>query len=241
MRLLFLVALLPLLAFSQIGASEPVAEVVSTTNATSYAFGAFTPSANAILVVMVFATDTVAAGSMSGGSLTWTRKASYTWGAHTAYLFWARTGGSPASTTITFDCTGDAASGVSMSVVQFTGGDVVTADPIRQFRYGTATAANPSVTFASNMSTSNGYCAAFGINRTTVTSAPPGSWTETHDTGYSTPNAGGSGAFRAGGETGATVTFTAASGTWAMYAVEVYVSGSGPTVGSQGANRRRRA
>lgn len=207
-----------------IGCSEPVAELASTSNATSYALGAFTPSANATLVVLVFATGTAASGSMSGGGLTWTKKTDFAYNTNDrCYVFWANTGASPGSTTITFDCTGDAATGCVMMVFQFTGSDVNRADPIRQFKTGTGTAANPSVTFDSAMDTLNGYCAGFGIPRNPPTSTAPGSWTEIADTGYGTPTSGATGAYRAGGESGSTVTFTSASGNWGMVAVEVYV------------------
>lgn len=187
---LLIALLLPLQAHAAIGASEPVAEVASTTNATSYAFGAFTPSANSTLVVFVFATGTVAAGTMSGGSLTWTRATSQLYNSvDTAYVFWAQTGGSPGSTTITFDCTGDGATGAVMAVVEFTGTDATI--PIRQVKKSATTAANPTVTFNNALLTGNGYAAGFGMPRNPPTSAAPGSWTEIADTGYGTPTSGG--------------------------------------------------
>jgi hypothetical protein len=213
--------------------SEAVAELASSTNATSYALEAFTPAAEAVLVVLVFATGTVAAGTMSGGSLTWTRATSvaYNSGVDTAYVFWATTGASPGSTTITFHCTGDTATGCVLMAFQFTHADVSTPTPIRQVKTGTGSGANPAVTFDSALLPANGYCAGFGIPRNPPASTTPFEWTEVADTGYSTPTAGATGAFRVRHESGATITFTSASGAWGMVAVEVWGAGQGPIVG----------
>lgn len=229
-----------ILTLAAIGVTEPVAEVASTSNATSYAMTAFTPSANSTLVVMVFASGTVGAGTMTGGSLSWTRKTSILFNStSTAYVFWANTGSSPASTTITFDCSADAATGAVMTAFQFTDSDVVTADPIKQVKTAATTAANPTITFDAAMGTLNGYAAGFSVPRSPPASTPPTSWTEIADTGYSTPTGGASAAYRAGGETGSTVTFTSASAAYGMIAVEVYVSGAGPVGSAQGVYRNR--
>lgn len=201
--------------------TEAVAEVNSTTNAATYSFGAFTPTANAQLIVMVFATGTtLASPTMSGGGLAWRLLDSQLYNTtDTAYVFTARVGSSPSSTTITFDCTGDNATGASMVAFSVTGNNPW----IRQVKKGSGTTADPSLTMDLALKTDNAYVAAFGINRSTPTATSPGSgaWTEVADAGYSTPNNGAAGAFRNGGETGSTVTFTAASGNWAMFAVEV--------------------
>jgi hypothetical protein len=240
MRYLLAILLLVVNLFGAIGASEPTAEIASTSNASSYSFAAFTPSANATLVVLVFATGTTATATMSGGSLSWTRETSILYNTtDTAYLFWANTGASPGSTTITFDCTGDNATGVTMSVTEFTGSDVTTPNPIRQFKTAATTAANPSTTFDTGMNTNNGYVSGFGMPRNPPTSTPPASWTEMMDTGYSTPTAGASSAYRAGGETAAAITFTSSSAAYGMISAEVYVAGAGPVASAQGAYRRR--
>lgn len=211
-----------------IAINEPVAELVSTTDATSYAMTVFTPAANATLVVFVQATGTVAAGSMTGGSLTWTKKDSQVYNTvDTQYVFWANTGPSPASTTITFNCTGDAATGCVMLAFQCTGTDLQAADPIRQVAKNTGAATgNPTVTFASALLPSNGYCYGIGSARTTPGITPPTNWTETADSGYGTPAAGGAGAYRATGESGTQIATIATSHTWGMMAVEVNASAS---------------
>jgi hypothetical protein len=170
----------------------------------------------------------VAAGTMTGGGFTWTRATSQLWNSTaTIYLFWAKTGGAPGSTTITFDCTGDAATGCGMMAFQYTGADLVTPNPLKTALASAGSAADPTITVPA-METNNGYCAGFAIPRNPPVSAPPASWTEIADTGYATPATGGSGAYRAGGETGTTVTFTSASGNWGIVFAEVYVDGAGP-------------
>lgn len=181
---------------------------------------AFTPDANAVLVVIVVASDTVAAGSMTGGSLTWTKATSALFdGTGTVYLFWALTGASPGSTTITFDCTGDNASGCVLMAFSATGTDLTT--PVRQSKARTATAANPNLTLDAAMLPTGGYIAGFGMSRNPPVSAPPASWTEIADTGYANNTTGASGAYRAEGETGTTIAFTSASAAFGIVAVEL--------------------
>lgn len=200
--------------------SEPVAELVSSTDTTSYAMTAYTPTANSIQVVYVFASGTVAAGTMTGGSLTWIKAGSVAsnGGADTTYVFYARVGASPASTAPTFDCTGDAATGVVLTAFQLTG--VHWANPLRQLKTGAATAANPSVTMNIALKTGNGYTVGAQVPRNPATYTPPASWTEIADTGHTTPTKGAEAAFRAGGETGTTVTLTGASGAYGMIVAE---------------------
>lgn len=116
-----------------ISISEPVAEVSSNTDATSYATGSFTPAANSLLIAIVMATGTNAAGSFAGGSLTWTEIGTVLYSSNTCkgYAYRAQVGASPSSMTGTFDCTGDAATGCDIVMFQVTGHD--TGTPIRQF------------------------------------------------------------------------------------------------------------
>lgn len=231
-KLLIILFLLPKILFAQITASDPIAGVASTAQASSYAMSAFTPTAQSLLVVFVFATGTVAAApTMTGGSLTWTREASQTIGANSLHIFWARVGGSPVSTTITFDCTGDAGTGAVMSVIQFLGYDQIVINPIRQLRQNTATttSTNANITFPSALVTTNGYAAAFYGGLAANSSTPPTGWTEADDIAYSTPSTNQGVAYRAGGLTTAgAFAWTNASTTWQVQGVEVYASGAGP-------------
>lgn len=229
--------LIPIKAFGAIGISEQTTEIVSTTNAATYAFGSFTPTASSVLVVMAFGTGTVDDGAItntSGTSLTWTRKSSivYNGGVDTAYVFWAKTPASTAASVYTVDFTGDNATSCIAYILTFTGSDIVTADPIKQVKTNSATSTNATVTFNSALGTNNGYAIGWGGQLSSTNpanvSTQPTSWTEAGDNGIGTPTNNATCAFRAGSETGTTFTFTNASTNWGLVGVEVYVSGAGP-------------
>lgn len=212
-----------------LAASEAAAETADTSNTTSYAGTNFTPSANNLLLYFVNAAGTVAVATMSGGSLTWTRQDSQLNdnGVDTLYVFTAPTGSSPASCTPTFDCTGDAATGVTMCGYTISGYN--TSSPIVQIVKGSGNAANPAVTFAT-LNTNNAYFIGVGVNRTAPAVDPPsGSWTEICDTGHSSPGGGLQSSFRVNGETGTTYTCNAASSRYAIIGVEIAVA---PTAGA---------
>lgn len=220
-----------------IACTEPVAEIVSTSNASTYDFASFTPTASALLVVIAMVRGSVGVGTMvnvSGTSLTWTRKTAFAWnaGADTMYVHWAKVPASTVASVYRVDTGADGGTGCIAYMYQFTGHDAVTSDPIKQIATNAAATANPVATFATALNTNNGYCAGWegalsSANPANV-SAPPVSWTEVGDNGFATPTTNGSGAFRAGGETGTTVTFTAGATTYGIIAVEVYVDGAGP-------------
>lgn len=219
------IAVLAHSAFAAIGVSEPAGatETASSTDATSYTGpGPWTPAANSILVAGVAATSTVLANpTMTGGGLTWTLRSSSLYNAiSTVYVFTAVAGASPSSTTITFDCTGDGATGAVIGVVEVTGGN--TSNPVRQFKANNATSTNPTWTLDTAMDTNNGYFAFYGAPKNPPGTAAPTSWTLSLDTGHTSPTNGAAGAFRAGGETGTTVTFTDVDSlAWGGVAIEI--------------------
>lgn len=231
-KLLTILFFLPQILFAQITASDPVAGLASTSQAASYSMTAFTPTAQSLLVVMVFATGTVVADpTMTGGGLTWNLESAQTVGANKLAIFWARVGASPVSTTISFSCSGDNATGCVMSVIQFLGYDQIVKNPIRQFRQSTSTttSTNANITFPSALVTTNGYAAAFYGGLGANSSTQPTGWTEADDIAYTTPNTNQGVAYRAGGLTTAgAFAWTNASTTWQVQGVEVYVSGAGP-------------
>lgn len=215
-----------------IAITAPTPAVASTSNATTYAFAAFTPSANAILVILAFAGGTVAAGSITGGNkdYNWIKTTTKLYNTtDTAYMFWSRTPATPASMTFSFDCTGDAATGCVIIIFQITGADINTTNPIKQFITGGATSTNATGTFATGLNTNNGYIAGWGGELAAGASTPPASWIENGDVAYTTPAGNAAGAFRAGGEAGTTViTFTNASTAWGYIAAEIYADQAGP-------------
>lgn len=225
-----LILLTSLVCRAAIGVTEPVAEISSTANAASYAFGAFTPSAGSVLVMIVAVSGSVVTTATGTGGLIWTQKCAVTFNTtDRLFVLWAKVPTGTGSLTISIDVTGDNGTGAVGGMFQFTDVDLITRDPIRQCATNATTAANPVATFASSMITTNGYAAGFGMPRNPPTSAAPASWTETYDAGQGTPAQGGSGGFRAGGETGTTVTFTSASAAYGIAAVEVFVTGAGPS------------
>jgi hypothetical protein len=211
--------------------TKPTVGIASTSNASSYALGAFTPTANSLLVVFVFATGTVATGTMSGGGLTWNKITSGTYdaGADTMYAFYAKVGASPASTTITFDCTGDNATGTVLTCIQVTGYDSLTANPIKQSKVASGSTTNATASFSSALNTNNGYFIGWGGQLGANSSTPPTNWTETDDLAYTSPAANGTGAYKAGGlSTTGPWTFTNATTNWGWIGVEIYDWASGP-------------
>lgn len=214
-----------------IAIATTTAGLASTSNVTSYPMGAaYTPLANSLQVAFVIASATVAGSpTMTGGSLTWTRRTitqnniggiAADW-----VIFTAPVGASPASTTPTFDCTGDAATGCVISVVQFTGYDTTLSNPLRQSYIdgGATTSTNASCTFPLALIGNNGYFIGWSGTLTAPAATPPTNWTEVDDIAYATPSCNLETAYRAGGETTAgPFTFTSASTSWYSMGVEVW-------------------
>jgi hypothetical protein len=195
-----------------LGITEAVANLNNTADGTSYAFGAFTPAANCMLAVGVTlsASDADAATISDSSGLTWTKRNRAQYESPEAeddevYLWTAPVGGSPSSTTITVDCTGDAATGAFGTVFQITGTTVT----FVQSKVGTgAHTTAPSVAFDSNMNTNNAYVSVGGGGSNPPAVTPPASWTETADLGHTPPDVGHFSGYRVNGETGATVAWT---------------------------------
>ncbi len=210
--------------------TEPTVELAFTTNVSAYALGAFTPAANAYLVVMVFASGTVdAAPTMAGGSLTWRLLGKQIYNTtDSAYVFGAQAGGSPASCTATMTLPTDAATGCVMMIFSVTGHNLTA--PIRQVKTSATTAANPAIAFTNALRTGDATVAGFGMPRSPPASAPPssgGGWTEIADIGYATPTSGASGAYRVTGDTSSTITFTSLSAAYGALGVEFLVDATG--------------
>ncbi len=196
--------------------SEPVVEFVSNADASSYTHtSSFTPAANSVILIFVTATAcTLSAPTISGGS-GWSiapdieANCTFNSGVSSIYAFIGVAGASPGSFTCTFDCTGDPATGCTMSFLQFTGANTTT--PLAQFKIKNSTAStNPSITADSNLQTGNAYalCVANPANPAGITETT--NWTETVDTGHTSPTTGVFVQYRDGGESGATVTTTRA-------------------------------
>lgn len=213
----------------------------STSNTNSYAGTAGAPANGDLLIAIVQASDTVStrdggAGAFTmTGQWTWTLLQTYTYnsGADSIAIFWAKATGTT-STTPTFDCTGDNASGCVVDCYRITGQEGVDQPYIRQIKTNTGTSANPSVTMDTAVLTGNGVLG-FASNKTNNAAqwTAPGSWTEpaNHEVAYNTPTTSMQTCNRASGETGTTITWTNSNTTaWIVGVIEFYVSGSGPAV-----------
>jgi len=214
------------------------AAVASSSNTTSYAGPVGTPAVGDLLLCVVAATGTTAAGTMSGGSLTWTQltRFSYNSGADTMYVFWA-VATAAVSITPTFDCTGDAATGAIIACARFTGLEGQNQLYVRQTATATGSTANPSIAFPVACNTNNAVILIGANGTNSATQWSPGtSYTEMDEATYTTPAASLAWHDRMSGETGNGKLMTNANTTpWGMIGIELYAAGQGPsTADAQG-------
>lgn len=208
----------------------------STSNATSYTSGSFTPANGELLVCGVVATATAAAAPTLSDSLggTWTLAATAPWnGTTNTIYFFVRTAliGTGAAMTVTFDCTGDAATGAAIEVAGVSGMTKTGATALLQSaanKNGAAT--TPATTFAAAAQTGNPTLVFLGSATNPPGVTVPTGWTQQDNTGYATPTTGSQYVSRDSGYTGTTITWGSTSASlWGALAVELDASGSGGT------------
>lgn len=221
-----------------------------TANVTSYVSASFTPTVGDLLVVWVVTSATVATGTMtaSANGITLTKVTSIAWAgaANTNYLFIAnqKVPSSPVAMTVTFDCTGDAATGAFVSIEAVAGMTAVgTAAVVQSATANAASGTTPAATFAGSALTGNPTLGCVGNANNPAAITPPGSWTELLDSGYSTPGTGIEVISRDSGFTGTTITWggttTAAHGD-IIVELDASAPAADPTyVRRRGANYRR--
>lgn len=216
--------------------SEPVAEYISNSDASSYTHSSsYTPTANSLQVIFVGATGTVAASPTLTGGSGWTTaptlqatKGSWNAGANTIYCFVGLAGASPGSFTAVFDCTGDAATGCTMSFFEITGA-ATSSYVVQMAAINSVVGANPTFTFGSNLNTNNCYLAAICTTTNPANVTEPSGWaTERVDSGHTSPTTGIWAGYRVNGESGTTITATKASSTHGGLAIEI-AAASGAT------------
>lgn len=201
----------------------------NTSNVTSYVSNSFTPAQGDLLVAFVVASGTVATGTMtaSANGITFTKVTSAVknTSADTCYCFIANqlVGDAPASMTVTFNCTGDAATGAIISVARVSGMIVAGLTAVRQSAKidNVAGGTAPTTTFAANALTTNPCLQ--GVATTVATgSTPPTNFTERTDVTYATPTTGGGYSSRDSGHTTTTITLGSTSnGACCAVAVEL--------------------
>jgi hypothetical protein len=199
--------------------------LASTTNqSTAYSGTAGTCASQDLLISFVSCSGNTTAGTMAGGSLTWTLLTSQTKnaGADICAVFWAYAA-SGVSITPAYTPSA-AATGCIMAVVRVAGSTGTAAGPNLQQATATATGttANPTVTFGTATLTANGLLlfAVNGTNSTTQFTAPTG-FTELTEVAYNTPTNGGQVSSLTNGGTATTYTWTNANTTsWRTFGLE---------------------
>lgn len=193
----------------------------STTNATSYATGSFTPASGDLLQVDVVATGTVdttpylvdSTGEITSFTLAGSSvKAS---SVDTTYSFFSDSATTSATArTITFNCPAAAASGAVVTVyrVTLTGGRVGSF-AIKQVasQSNQAAASTPAPVFGSAVTSANAVIGVVGNATNPATMTPPTGFVEDADNGYATPTTGSETVHSASGFTGTTVTWGSTS------------------------------
>lgn len=163
-----------------------------SSNTTSYVTGSFTPAANDLLVVFVYATAIA-----SGNPVTLSNSAGLTFyeAVHDAtdcYCFVAQALAAASSQTVTFDCTGDAATGCLIEVARVSGMTATGVDAVRQTKTGTGSAGTtPALTFNTAPEAANPVLAfVANASNTSPVVVHPSGWTERDEQVMSTPNSG---------------------------------------------------
>lgn len=192
----------------------------STSNATSYASGSFTPAAGDLLVAFVVTSGTVATGTMTDSqSLGFTKitSALKNASADTVYAFVSNSQAAASSMTVTFDCTGDAATGAIIFVVSVSGLTKVGLSAIAQSatQENQTAGGTPAPAFNNATRIGNPTLGCIGNSSNPAGLTPPTNWTEdaAGDTGYNSPTTGGEYAFRDSGFNGTTITWGGTSAT----------------------------
>ena len=207
-----------------IGIAHSAAAYTSNADGTVYTSDqTWTPAVGDVIVGFIQASGTTAASPTLAGGLgfTWTLQGSATSnsGANTLYCY-TTVAGSAVLITPVFTCSADAATGVVMSFLTFTGADTTT--PVVQFKTkDSTTGSNPSITYNSNLSTMNGYAMAVACAANPPSVTAPTNWTGGDNAGHTSPSDGVTVMYRAGGETGATITSSRASINHGIFAIEI--------------------
>jgi hypothetical protein len=200
----------------------------NSNNAASYAALAFTPSANAIVLVAGAITNTAATlGLTDSQGITYTKLVDQVYGTSHKMGLWVATSlAANSSDTITITNTGDSGTGCVAFLRYLTGGRTVP-NFYRQFNFATGGAGTtPAVPLTFPVNTNNAVFA-WCFNLTNPAGlTPPGSFAEQQDIGHTAIDMGGEYAHRLTGETGSTITWGGTSVTaWGAIVVEIYVSG----------------
>lgn len=200
----------------------PTIGIASTVSTTSYTLGAFTPTANSILVCFVNATGTLSTTTtMTGGGLTWILQSTAAYNTvqtptDTMYCFTAIVGGVPVSTTPTFNIA-VAPTGANMCIAQITGININVVQVSPTIGSGSA-----STSFISQPTTISAKFIGYAGGLTTAgTTAAPTNYTLLDNIAYITPSSNMATAFNNGTDSNKFPAFTTTTTNFASMAVEV--------------------
>lgn len=202
--------------------SEPVANILNSTDGNSYPFGSFTPAANSVLAVMgsLFTTNSNVGTISDTSGLTWIKRERLLWAAgniNEHYYWEATVGASPSATVITISCAGDDASGCIATCYQIAGNGVVF---VQKASNASVSNNTPNITFPAAVGTNNCYIGSGAVASNPASVDVPSGWTSITDVGQ--PSSEGQFAsYRVNGETGTTFTWlNANANAWGMIAAE---------------------
>lgn len=209
----------------------------STTNATSYLSGSFTPAASDLLVAIVHTSGNINPGTMSDTqSLGWTfiDQSQNRADVDATFVYVSNSKTAASSMTVTFGGLGAAASGAVITVMRVSGMTRLGSDAIRQIQTvydHAATGGAPAPVFNTAPLTTNPILGAIGNASNPATMTPPSGWTEFTDVGYATPTTGLEVVGINSGYTTTTVTWGGSSLTaYGVFMVELDTRGYPPTV-----------
>jgi hypothetical protein len=202
--------------------STPVA--ATTNQSTAYTGTAGTANAGEVLIAFVSVSGNTTAGTMAGGSLTWTLVTSGLKNTNADFcaIYWAYVA-STVSVTPSYTPSA-AATGCIIAVTRVTGATSTSSalNLVQAAVTATGTTANPTITFGSATNTDSGILVmvANGTNSTTQFTAPT-NFTELIEVSYNTPTNGAETAGLTSGGTATTYTWTNANTTsWRSFGLE---------------------
>jgi hypothetical protein len=188
----------------------------STANAGSYVSGAFVPASGDLLIAFVTASATSSPGTMTDSQgLGFTRVTSTAFGSglNSVYCFVSDALATASSMTVTFDCTGDNATGAVIQVASISGMSLTgLAAIVQSSGQSNQSSSTPAPVFAASVTTTNPTLGVVGGSLNPPNITEPGGWAELDDTGYNIPSMGAEYVARNSGFTGTTVTWGSSFG-----------------------------
>ncbi len=208
------------------------------TGASPNTSGSFTPAANDLVVVCVYATgntETTDPLTSSVGGFTYTQVAYRPRSSSDGmFIYISDALASNTAQTVTWDDSGDPASGTFITVYCVSGMTKTGLTALRQSAGddNTAVSGNPGADFSVAALTGNPTLIFAGNATSPAGLTPPASWTEnaSADVGYANPTAGATSASRDSGFTGTTIDWGASASYWVAINIELDASGTTPII-----------